>query len=75
MNRPLYWTGIALLFFLVAMIIWETVAITTGKVATISLFAEELNNSSPLVSHAVTMLFGMLIGHWFIPPSPKKEKK
>lgn len=67
MKRALYVIGILILFTLVGIIIWEVAAFLFFPHATISLFAEELTKTNPFVSHVITMVFGMLVGHWFIP--------
>jgi hypothetical protein len=70
--NPKYITGIVILFGLILLLMFQIFAITTGYVSTISVFAEELDSVNPLVSHMVTAIFSILIGHWFIPPSRRK---
>lgn len=73
MKNGLYYTGILILFGLIGIVIWEIVAILFLGGATISIFAEELASVSPFVSHCISMIFGILIGHWFIPPGGPRE--
>lgn len=68
MNDPLYITGLAVLFGLLSLVIWEIYAFLTGNVATVSVFAEKLNKINPLIGYIIATIFGILIGHWFIPP-------
>lgn len=68
MKRPLYYTGIFILFGLIFIIAWQILALTTGLVSTISVFAEEFASINPLLGYIVATVFGILIGHWFIPP-------
>lgn len=67
--EPLYLTGIIILFGLVAIVILEIVGfLFPGKVATISVFAEKMNLRNPLFAIVLALIFGLLLGHWFIPP-------
>lgn len=66
---PKYITGIVILFGLILLLMYQIFAITTKKVSTISVFAETLNKVNPLFGYIVCVIFSMLIGHWFIPPS------
>ena len=68
MSRAKYFTGIFVLFGLIGIVVWQTAAIIFPQIETISIFAEEIDSFNPLVSHCITAIFGILIGHWFIPP-------
>lgn len=68
----LYLMGMIVLFGLLAIVIVEVISFVFWDKTTISIFAEELNRFNPLVGYCVSTLFGILIGHWFIPPQGRK---
>lgn len=66
-------TGFFILFGLVAIIILEVVAFFWFDNATISVIATDIAKKSPIFSHTVTAVFGILIGHWFIPAEGSED--
>ena len=63
-----YLAGIFVLFGLIAIVMWQVYAVIFRPDQTISLFAEKLNKVNPLIGYIIAVIFGILIGHWFIPP-------